>query len=66
MWSRLDRVVFAADRYDAAKAGFDDLRFYELLDVHRDELPVRLERLEVADAGLPFAAWADKPDRVPY
>lgn len=66
LWSRLDRVVFAADRYDAAKAGFDDLRFYELLDVHRDELPVRLERLEVADAGLPFAAWADKPDRVPY
>ena len=66
MWSRLERIVFAADRHDAAKAGFDDLRFYELMDVHRDDLPLRLERLEVADSGLPFAAWADKPDRVPY
>src|SRR5438874_2765446 len=23
LWARVDRVVFAADRYDAAKAGFD-------------------------------------------
>jgi len=58
--------VFAADRYDAAEAGFDDLRFYELMAVRREELPMRVARLEVADSGLPFAAWADKPDRVPY
>ena len=66
LWSRLDRIVYAADRHDAAAAGFDDLRFHELLAVRRDDLPVRVERLEVADAGMPFAAWADKPDRVPY
>ncbi|MCA1781094.1 MAG: nucleoside deaminase [Dermatophilaceae bacterium] len=66
LWSRLDRIVYAADRHHAAEAGFDDLRFYELLAVHRADLPVRLERLAVADTDLPFAAWADKPDRVPY
>lgn len=66
LWSRLDRIVYAADRHDAAAAGFDDLRFHELLAVRRDDLPVRVERLEVADAGLPFVAWTDKPDRVPY
>lgn len=66
LWSRLDRIVYAADRHDAAAAGFDDLRFHELLAVRRDDLPVRVERLEVVDAGLPFTAWADKPDRVPY
>lgn len=66
LWSRLDCIVYAADRHDAAAAGFDDLRFHELLAVRRDDLPVRVERLEVADAGMPFAAWADKPDRVPY
>ena len=66
LWSRLDRIVYAADRYDAAAAGFDDLRFYELLSVHRDELPVRLDRLEVADSGAPFVAWSEKPDRVSY
>lgn len=66
LWSRLDRIVYAADRYDAAAAGFDDLRFYELMAVREGELPVRLDRLEVVDAGAPFAAWADTPDRVPY
>ena len=58
--------MYAADRHDAAAAGFDDLRFYDLLSVHGDELPVRLERLDVADSGAPFVAWADKPDRVSY
>jgi guanine deaminase len=66
LWSRLDRVVYAADRHDAAAAGFDDLRFYELMAVHADELPLRLERMAALDADLPFARWADKPDRVPY
>ena len=66
LWSRLDRIVYAADRYDAAAAGFDDLRFYELLSVHGDDLPVRLDRLEVSDAGAPFVAWSEKPDRVSY
>jgi guanine deaminase len=66
LWSRLDRIVYAADRYDAAQAGFDDLRFYELMAVRREALPLRVERLEVRDCGLPFAAWSAKPDRVPY
>lgn len=29
LWARVSRVVFAADRHDAAKAGFDDAVFYE-------------------------------------
>ena len=66
LWSRLDRIVYAADRQDAAAAGFDDLRFYELMGVRQAELPVRVERLALPDAGAPFTAWADKPDRVPY
>lgn len=66
LWSRLDRIVYAADRYDAAEAGFDDLRFYELMAVRQADLPLRLERLEIADSKAPFVAWKDKPDRVPY
>jgi guanine deaminase len=31
LWARLDRVVYAADRHDAARAGFDDRAFYDLL-----------------------------------
>ena len=32
LWARLDRVVYAADRTDAARGGFDDQEFYELFD----------------------------------
>ena len=28
LWARVDRVLFAADRHDAARGGFDDLEFY--------------------------------------
>lgn len=66
LWSRIERIVFAADRHDAARAGFDDLRFYELMGVRGDDLPLTLDRLEVPDAGTPFVAWLEKPDRVPY
>ena len=31
MWARLDRVVYAADRDDAAASGFDDRAFYDVL-----------------------------------
>jgi guanine deaminase len=27
LWARVDRVLFAADRHDAARGGFDDLEF---------------------------------------
>lgn len=66
LWARIDRIVYAADRHDAAAAGFDDLRFHELMTVRPTDLPLRLERLAVIDTGVPFAAWADQPDRIPY
>ena len=32
LWARLDRVVYAADRDDAARGGFDDRAFYDLFE----------------------------------
>ena len=29
LWARVDRVVYAADRHDAARGGFDDREFYD-------------------------------------
>jgi guanine deaminase len=42
LWARLDRVVYAADRNDAARGGFDDRAFYD---------PLRHRAGFVADAG---------------
>ncbi|RZS36344.1 tRNA(Arg) A34 adenosine deaminase TadA [Herbihabitans rhizosphaerae] len=66
LWARLDRVVFAADRYDAAKAGFDDLAFYELFESPRDTWDVPVAQLAVGAHDAPFEAWSANPERVEY
>ncbi|MEU4667391.1 nucleoside deaminase [Amycolatopsis sp. NPDC023774] len=66
LWARVDRVVFAADRHDAAKAGFDDRAFYELFEKSRETWEVPVSRLSLKDGFAPFDAWLDRPDRVDY
>ncbi len=65
-WARMDRVWFACDRHDAARAGFDDARLYDELDK-----PPTERRLPVVqtfrEAGVPaFQAWIAKADRTAY
>ncbi|CAM5459059.1 tRNA-specific adenosine deaminase [Streptomyces spiroverticillatus] len=67
LWARVDRIVFAADRDDAAVAGFDDRKFYDLFEKRSKELwPATIERLDVANRNEPFEAWLAKSDRVDY
>jgi guanine deaminase len=67
LWARLDRVVFAADRHDAARGGFDDRAFYELFEQpDRTTWPTRVEGLALEGRGQPFDAWLAKPDRIDY
>ena len=65
-WARVDRLVYAATRDDAARAGFDDARIYrelpldpEARSLHADHL-LRVEAIAVLDE------WLAKPDRVSY
>ncbi|SFB59335.1 tRNA(Arg) A34 adenosine deaminase TadA [Amycolatopsis marina] len=69
LWARVDRVLYGADRDDAAAAGFDDREFYDLFDRPRTEWTVPVGQVSTADrAGhiAPFTAWQEKPDRVEY
>lgn len=66
LWARVDRVVYAADRYAAAAAGFDDLRFHTLMAAAEGEWPLEIAHVEVAESPAPFAAWNDKADRMSY
>ena len=67
LWARVDRVVFAADRTDAADAGFDDGEFYDRLATERStwSLP-RVASLRIATATLPFEHWSVHATRVEY
>jgi tRNA(Arg) A34 adenosine deaminase TadA len=66
LWARVDRVIFAADRHDAAVAGFDDRDFYDVFASPRERWPLTVEHHAWDGATLPFARWADRADRVPY
>ncbi|SKC51461.1 nucleoside deaminase [Krasilnikoviella flava] len=74
LWARVDAVYFAADRHDAAAAGFDDAAFYDYFAGRLQELPgtragtglmtVRHER--TASAVAPFDAWRVLETRIDY
>lgn len=66
LWSRVDRVLYAADRHDAAAAGFDDRAFYDLFRPAGDSWPVEVRQLRVSNRNAPFDAWLNKSDRVEY
>ncbi|MEV7415133.1 nucleoside deaminase [Streptomyces sp. NPDC089919] len=66
LWARVERVLFAADRHDAADAGFDDLEFYRLLERPRSSWTVPVARMSHEKAQLPFEAWSACADRIDY
>jgi len=65
-WARVERVVFAASRADAAAAGFDDERIYVELarPLAQRELP--MTRLLGDEASVVFEDWNAKADRKEY
>ncbi len=65
-WARLDRLVFANTRAEAASIGFDDALIY-------DEIPKPISARRLPTLHLPlregvdaFAEWARKPDKLAY
>ena len=66
LWARVERVVFAADRHDAARGGFDDLEFYELFARDRASWAVPVEGLRPGNASDPFDAWLADESRTDY
>jgi guanine deaminase len=65
-WARLDRVVFANSREEAAAIGFDDAAIYEEIPkpLHERSIPTR--HLPLDEARAAFAEWFAKADRVEY
>jgi guanine deaminase len=66
LWARVDRVVFAADRNDAAEGGFDDREFYDLFSRDRSTWHIPVDSVRPADAAAPFDAWRAHDARTDY
>lgn len=65
LWARVGAVYFAADRHDAAEAGFDDAAFYDYFAAGGGEL-MPVARVDVGTATRPFAAWVLSAGRIRY
>ncbi|MET7362541.1 nucleoside deaminase [Streptomyces sp. NPDC005562] len=63
-WAGISRLVYAADRYDAARHGHPDLQFYRELALPNAERrlvdEVAVEGTARSDAVGVLAAWADR------
>lgn len=66
LWSRVDRVIYTADRHDAARGGFDDRAFYDLFARERATWPMPVTAVALEGSFAPFAAWLEHADRTSY
>ena len=66
LWARVDRVVYAADRDDAARGGFDDREFYELFSPDRNTWHITIDAVRPDNAQDPFDAWLAHEHRTDY
>lgn len=66
MWARVDRIVYASNRQDAAAAGFDDEAFYREVSLNPEAraTPCRQELRQEGWAA--FEAWNRNRDRKAY
>lgn len=65
-WARLDRLVFANTRAEAAAIGFDDALIYDEIPKPIDARLLPTVHLELPEAARAFEAWAGKVDKVAY
>ncbi|WHP58673.1 nucleoside deaminase [Arthrobacter sp. KFRI-F3372] len=71
LWARVERVVFAADRHDAASVGFDDAVFYEYFENQDRNSLMPVSKLELDDPQAPaplepFTTWNTLESRIDY
>jgi guanine deaminase len=62
-WARVDRIWYAASSRDAAKAGFDDVRFKRELKLPSRQRRRSTRRIMPVEGAKPFRLWPKKRDR---
>ncbi len=65
-WARVDRIVFGANREDAARAGFSDDFIYKELSLDLEQRSIPIESILEKESQEPFETWISNLDKTPY
>ncbi|MGK9125383.1 nucleoside deaminase [Olivibacter sp. LS-1] len=65
-WARPSRVVYAATRFVAAQAGFDDAFIYEEINLTGTERRIPFEFRQINESQAPFLSWEQKETKDLY
>lgn len=65
-WARVDRLVFAANRHDAAEAGFDDELIYSEIALPPFSRKLPTQQALRQEAVAVFSEWRQMPDKIEY
>jgi hypothetical protein len=65
-WAGPSRVVYAATRFVAAQAGFDDAFIYEEINLTGTERRIPFEFRQINESQAPFLSWEQKETKDLY
>lgn len=65
-WARPSRVFFAATRFDAATAGFDDSFIYDEINRPAEKRKIPFQQMKVEGIDVLFERWKSSPLKKPY
>ena len=65
-WARPKALIFAADRFRAAKSGFDDEFIYKEVPLAAQKRSLKTYCIAVAGKDEPFDLWDAKTDKIAY
>ncbi len=65
-WARLDKIYYAANRADAARANFDDSLFYEEIKKAPEQRLIPMTQIMHQESLKIFSAWDQNTNKIPY
>ena len=65
-WAHIERIVYAANKNDAANAGFDDSFIYEQFALPPSQRSIKAVNLRMTDSCLPFETWKRLESKIEY
>ncbi|HBN04327.1 MAG TPA: tRNA-specific adenosine deaminase [Bacteroidales bacterium] len=65
-WARISKVYYAADRFDAQKAGFDDSFIYNEISLSEKDRSIYMENIMHKEGQLPFELWEETENKTKY